>query len=382
MAFECGFFDSTSAELVNGFYRGNKAKDASFLAKLLSNTIRSGYNPAIENCFKITPGGGMTVSRAPGAAFIEGYFCYDDEATTATLAAGSTYAYVLQLDTGNGIISEVWLKNKIDGTDYPIREGNFYDLVIAVIAVPPGAAAVTADMIADKRNDFNYCGYMKMAAASNIENIVIGADDILDGTNHMIPITDGDSGEFLAGNGQYHGYKLLHVFTASGAFNPMDYPSIGNMYTIVLVGKGGDGGTAYYFADHSYPERNACGGSGGSGGVAVMSDLKIGKAIPFTISGGDVTMLGKSVTHGGNGGNGTVAGTTPTGGVAGIAGTGSTLNGSAGTAGTTGVGSVGGPRAGNPIYTEYGYGGAGSTAYFPELRENGGAAAVLIYGWA
>lgn len=177
MALNTGFFDSTTAELVGGFYQGNKAKDAAFLAAWLKNIVRSGYNPAIEDCFKVIPSSGLEVSRLPGAAYLEGYFCYDNSARTQTLTANHTHVCVMRLDSSAGTITETWLTDPVLNTDYPKRAGNLYDLVLATVVVPSGATAVTADMITDNRDDFNLCGYARLAPASNLEwNDMLEAD--------------------------------------------------------------------------------------------------------------------------------------------------------------------------------------------------------------
>ncbi|MHB1153570.1 MAG: hypothetical protein ACYCWE_20895 [Eubacteriales bacterium] len=169
MALESGFFDSTEVTDVDGIPVGNKAKNAAFMAAFIKNLIQTGYLPTIENCFKISPSSAMTVSRAAGAAFIEGYLVIDATATTELLTADTTYAWLLRLDLGDGEITEELLVDPTPVTDYPLRAGNYFDLVLAVITVPSGALTVTAEMISDKRNDFDYCGYAKMAPASNLE---------------------------------------------------------------------------------------------------------------------------------------------------------------------------------------------------------------------
>jgi len=169
MALDTGFFDSTSASLVNGFYQGDKAKDAEFMAAWIKSIIRSGYNPTITDCFKIVPSSGLTVSRSIGAAFIEGYFCYDTAAKTQLLTANHTHVCIMRLDTSAGTITETWLIDPTPVTDYPLRVGNNYDLVLATVVIPDGTETVTAGMITDNRDDFDLCGYARMAAASNLE---------------------------------------------------------------------------------------------------------------------------------------------------------------------------------------------------------------------
>ncbi len=183
MALNTGFFDSTTAELINGFYQGNKAKDASFLAKLFSNFIRSGYNPSIDDCFKVVPSSALTVSRAAGAAFLEGYFCYDSDEKTQVLTANHTHVCLMRLNTSDGTITETWLTDSTLGADYPKRAANFYDLVLATVVIPNGAVTITADMITDNRDDFDLCGYARLAPASNLE-----WDDMLEEDGKVNPI--------------------------------------------------------------------------------------------------------------------------------------------------------------------------------------------------
>ncbi|MHB1151368.1 MAG: hypothetical protein ACYCWE_19510 [Eubacteriales bacterium] len=196
MAFKCGFFDSTSAEIVNGFYQGNKAQDAAFFARREAALIGNGI---YLDSFTITPGTGLTVTRAPGKAWINGYFCYDDSSATVSLAANATHYYVLRLHLGDGEITEQWL------TTYtaPVREGNVYDLLLAVVAIPNGTVNITADMITDYRGDNTLCGYAKLQPNVNFSSIIISADDIVDSTSKFIPTKTGSGKMYLRDDGIY-----------------------------------------------------------------------------------------------------------------------------------------------------------------------------------
>ena len=199
MALQSGFFDSTTAELVGGFYRGNKAKDAAFMAAWLKNIVRSGYNPAIPDCYKVAPSSGLEVSRSPGAAYLEGYFCYDNSAKAQVLTANHTHVCVLRLDSSAGTITETWLVDPTLNTDYPKRTGNYYDLVLATVAIPSGAATVTANMITDNRDDFDLCGYARLAPASNLEwNDMLEQDGKVNPIRISAKIIDVSSSKILA----------------------------------------------------------------------------------------------------------------------------------------------------------------------------------------
>ncbi|MHB1154056.1 MAG: hypothetical protein ACYCWE_20305 [Eubacteriales bacterium] len=209
MAFKCGFFDSTSAEIVNGFYQGNKAQDAAFFAKREAALIGNGI---YLDSFTITTGTGLTVSRSAGKAWINGYFCYDDSSLSVSLTANATHYYVLRLHLGDGEITEQWL------TTYssPVREGNVYDLLLAVVTIPNGTVNITAGMITDYRGDGSYCGYAKLQPNVNFSSIIISADEIVDSTNKFIPTKTGSGKYYLRDDGIYAPLYAKIITAASG----------------------------------------------------------------------------------------------------------------------------------------------------------------------
>jgi hypothetical protein len=196
MALKCGFFDSTTAELVNGFYRGNKAQDAAFFARREAAIVGNGV---YQGAFVITAGVGLTAERSPGQAWINGYYCYDDDLETVEFTAGNTYYYVLRLHTGDGEITEQWLTSYTE----PVRTGYVYDLLLAVITIPPGEINLTANMICDRRGDSAVCGYARLQPTVELESIAVNADDVIDSDNHMIPIKTGSGSLYLKDNGIY-----------------------------------------------------------------------------------------------------------------------------------------------------------------------------------
>ena len=106
-----GMFDSTTVvDTVNGFPRGDKAVDASFFAKMISSFYSDGILNGGEyagNGFGITLSGGLTVTVAPGIAWIRGYMAWMQAAQSFTLSAGHVYTIVLRLNAASGEL--LWL---------------------------------------------------------------------------------------------------------------------------------------------------------------------------------------------------------------------------------------------------------------------------------
>ncbi len=156
-----GMFNSTEVvESVNGFPRGNKAVDAAFFAKMIESFYADGILAVGEygqNGFKVEPSSGMTVTIAPGIAWIRGYMAWMKETQSFVLTAGHSYKIVLRLNTASGEFTLVQSEN--DPT-VPKDTDLIRDLVLAKIAVPSGAAALTSAMITDTRADIEKCGFV------------------------------------------------------------------------------------------------------------------------------------------------------------------------------------------------------------------------------
>lgn len=164
--FESGFFDSTTAVLLdNGFYRGNKAKDAAFMAAFFAAFVDNGVSRA-DGSFEVSATTGMTVVRKPGQAYINGYMCRDDESAAKVLtsaATAKTVYHVLELDISSGEITEKWLENP--GSDFPVRAATHWQLATTKINVKANAAEIAASDIVDLRADTEWCGTVASAGS-------------------------------------------------------------------------------------------------------------------------------------------------------------------------------------------------------------------------
>lgn len=150
-----GMFDSTSVvESVDGFPRGDKAVDAAFFARMMRCFYSDGVVRPTEGCLQVTPGGGLTVTVSPGCGWADGHMAWITEAVTAPAEPGHSYHVILRLERSEGRFVLLFGEDLTGIT----RSDTVWDLLLAVVTVPAGAAAVTADMIADRRLDSDVCG--------------------------------------------------------------------------------------------------------------------------------------------------------------------------------------------------------------------------------
>ena len=164
MAIRCGLFDSTQiVETEYGYPRGDKAQTADFFAKYFSSFVGNGvlYNPSTS--FSVMSHSGLTVQIRPGAAFINGYFVFNDETEYKEFTSDTVdhdYYYVLRLDLSEREIAPLWIADPGE-SQLPIRTELVYDLVIAKVHVGTGFNSITDSMITDLRSDTAYCGFVK-----------------------------------------------------------------------------------------------------------------------------------------------------------------------------------------------------------------------------
>ena len=182
-----GFYNSTEYTMVDGvFPQGNKAKDASFMAAFISAFISSGISPSYTNSFLAVTGDGLNITRLSGEAIGEGTYLRDTDSASFQLVSGADNYHYFRFDAALGQVTEGVYVNPPAGT-FPLRAGDVYELITAKITVPQGATQVTAGMITDLRADDAMCGFMRMRAGVEFENMGITADDISNTGNTFIP---------------------------------------------------------------------------------------------------------------------------------------------------------------------------------------------------
>lgn len=124
------------------------------------------------NALKPTAIGGMKVETDPGTVMIEGLSRRDAKNTRTynTSDAQRVEVFLYRLDKTTGEISRLTLDcivhdglifSKQDGTNLPIRESGYYDILIWKITIPAGATEITQEMIEDLRENESYCGHVR-----------------------------------------------------------------------------------------------------------------------------------------------------------------------------------------------------------------------------
>lgn len=144
----------------------------------------------IENepdALKPTPGDGLKLITNPGTSLIEGYSKKFAKNTRSFIKRDYDYheVFLHRLDKRNGEITAYTrevivygdaLVSREDAGELPLRDGDFFDILLSKVTIPAGAEQLTEDMIEDYRSNPQYCGYAepKNAPLQNQLNTLIG----------------------------------------------------------------------------------------------------------------------------------------------------------------------------------------------------------------
>ena len=153
------------SEIKSQFFNGKTYSSTDFVESN-KNTMKDGILPNTD-FFKVLPASNMTIGVTSGRGWAQGHSFSSDSTLSFKLdnADGvldrvDTVVIRLDLTTNNEKIECKVVKGTLGGSAAtPVRDGTYYDLVIAQIAVAHGTTAITAAMITDKRGDGNLCGW-------------------------------------------------------------------------------------------------------------------------------------------------------------------------------------------------------------------------------
>ena len=153
------------SEINSQFFNG-KTYSATDFVESNKNTMKDGILPNTD-FFKVLPSSNRTIGVTSGRGWVQGHAFSSGSTLSFTLDSADgvldrvdTIVIRLDLTTGNEKIECKVIKGALGGSaTAPVRDGTYYDLVIAHIAVAHGTTAITAAMITDKRGDGNLCGW-------------------------------------------------------------------------------------------------------------------------------------------------------------------------------------------------------------------------------
>lgn len=169
MAMRYGYFDSEITGVdENGMPIFDRAETSDLFRMLFANLVSNGVLATPGDCFQVVAGAGMTVRIRPGFAMIKGAFAYDADEATVTLAAAN--ANLARLDrvvlrcNYYDRCCEIIVKTGTPAT-IPVapellqpKNGDYYELGLALITVAANQYAITQSSISDTRADSNVCG--------------------------------------------------------------------------------------------------------------------------------------------------------------------------------------------------------------------------------
>lgn len=161
MALESGFFNSVN---------GDRLYNAEHISRYFENIMSSGIFKRITDCFKVSAAEGMSLTVAPGAGLIDCHWFRANAAETVTIPTANAVlprfdAVVARLDMSDSV--RAITLTVVSGTPAdspvepePVREGNVYDLTLALVYVPAGASEIVTANLTDVRDNEWYCGYV------------------------------------------------------------------------------------------------------------------------------------------------------------------------------------------------------------------------------
>ena len=266
------------SEIKSQFFNGKTYSAVDFVESN-KNTMKDGILPNTD-FFKVLPAGNMTIGVTSGRGWVQGHAFSSDStlAFTLTNADGvldriDTVIIRLDLTTDNEKIECRVIKGALGGSaTAPVRDGTYYDLVIAQIAVAHGTTAITAAMITDKRGDANFCGWSGAISADelNFEELRQSKADINSVYDECVCMNSTEfleSGTWVCPEGVH---RVAVLIQNGGSGSPGTAVCSASGHSVVIVGSSGQAGNASLVHNipvtpgESYPIIVGAGGAAGA----------------------------------------------------------------------------------------------------------------------
>lgn len=159
MALTSGFFNSVS---------GDRVYNADQISSMFEGLISDGIYESVDDAFVVTASSGMVVNVGTGRAMVKSKWVKNTAPVAVTINDAHVLlnrytAIVLRLDISGRAISI----ETIDGTPAStpskpaiVRNGSYYDLLLAYVYVGAGVTSITQANIEDQRANTVYCGWV------------------------------------------------------------------------------------------------------------------------------------------------------------------------------------------------------------------------------
>ena len=159
MALTSGFFNSVS---------GDRVYNADQISSMFEGLISDGIYENVDDAYVVTASSGMIVNVGTGRAMVKSKWVKNTAPVAVTINDAHVLlnrytAIVLRLDISGRAISI----ETIDGTPAStpskpaiVRNGSYYDLLLAYVYVGAGVTSITQANIEDQRANTVYCGWV------------------------------------------------------------------------------------------------------------------------------------------------------------------------------------------------------------------------------
>lgn len=182
----------------------------------------SGVAKTKNEDFKINILDGLQIRQNAGTVYLLGkkYEFKGEVRTFANSTSGRRTAMFFRLNKTDNSIIGYWKGCKTDVAEIvtisgsetlPVRNDQYFDVVIAYVDIPANATVLTDDMIHDLRGDPAYCGYVEYVIGGGSGGgggetyaPMTGATADTDGSAGLVPQPKaGEHGKFLRGDGTW-----------------------------------------------------------------------------------------------------------------------------------------------------------------------------------
>lgn len=159
MALTCGFFNSIS---------GDRVYNADQISSMFEGLITDGIYEDVDDAYVVTASSGMVLNVGTGRAMVSGKWVKNTSPIAVTINPSHVLlnrytAIVLRLDISGRDITVEMIDGEAASTPSKpsiVRNGSYYDLLLAYVYVPAGATSISQANIEDQRANTTYCGWV------------------------------------------------------------------------------------------------------------------------------------------------------------------------------------------------------------------------------